>query len=125
MRCVALFLSTRSSEINLGPISQVARGCFRYIEGIFQELDECRPFELLRTARDRGLYLMAKQARIIAMTCTHAALKRHEFLAYGLKCVAASSHSFSHLFIFMVLFRYDNLVMEESAQVLEIETFIP
>jgi len=84
---------------------EVARGCFRYIEEIFKELQECRPFELLRTARDRGLYLMAKQARIIAMTCTHAALKRHEFLAYGLK--------------------YDNLVMEESAQVLEIETFIP
>jgi intron-binding protein aquarius len=48
---------------------------------------------------------MAKQARVIAMTCTHAALKRHEFLSYGLK--------------------YDNLVMEEAAQVLEIETFIP
>jgi hypothetical protein len=30
--------------------------------------------------------LMSKQARIIAMTCTHAALKRHEFLEYGLKC---------------------------------------
>lgn len=39
------------------------------------------------------------------MTCTHAALKRREFLAMG--------------------FKYDNLVMEESAQILEIETFIP
>jgi hypothetical protein len=65
---------------------QVAWGCYRYIEEIFTELAECRPFELLRTARDRGLYLMSKQARIIAMTCTHAALKRHEFLEYGLKC---------------------------------------
>ena len=78
---------------------------YRYIEGIFTELEECRPFELLRTGRDRGLYLMAKQARVIAMTCTHAALKRHEFLKYGLK--------------------YDNLVMEEAAQVMEVETFIP
>ncbi len=44
-------------------------------------------------------------AKIVAMTCTHAALKRREFLQLGLK--------------------YDNLLMEESAQILEIETFIP
>ena len=94
-----LFSGKREADL------EVAAGCYRYVLGIFTELEECRPFELLRTARDRGLYLMAKQARVIAMTCTHAALKRHEFLAYGLK--------------------YDNLVMEESAQVLEIETFIP
>ena len=48
---------------------------------------------------------MTKQAKIVAMTCTHAALKRREFLALG--------------------FKYDNLLMEESAQILEIETFIP
>ncbi len=39
------------------------------------------------------------------MTCTHAALKRREFLDIG--------------------FKYDNLLMEESAQILEIESFIP
>lgn len=39
------------------------------------------------------------------MTCTHAALKRREFLEIG--------------------FKYDNLIMEESAQILEIESFIP
>jgi len=39
------------------------------------------------------------------MTCTHAAMKRHEFLDLG--------------------FEYDCLVMEEAAQVLEIETFVP
>jgi hypothetical protein len=66
---------------------------------------ECRAFELLKTTADRSNYLMTKQAKIIAMTCTHAALKRHDFLDLGLK--------------------YDNLVMEESAQILEIETFIP
>ncbi len=48
---------------------------------------------------------MTKQAKIVAMTCTHAALKRREFLQLG--------------------FKYDNLLMEESAQILEIETFIP
>lgn len=41
----------------------------------------------------------------MAMTCTHAALKRREFLEIG--------------------FKYDNLLMEESAQILEIESFIP
>jgi len=39
------------------------------------------------------------------MTCTHAALKRRELVDMG--------------------FKYDNILMEESAQILEIETFIP
>lgn len=50
-------------------------------------------------------YLMMKQAKIVAMTCTYAALKRADFLKLG--------------------FKYDNLLMEEAAQILEIETFIP
>lgn len=45
------------------------------------------------------------QAKIVAMTCTHAALKRREFLDLA--------------------FKYDNLLMEEAGQILEIETFIP
>ena len=39
------------------------------------------------------------------MTCTHAALTRHDLVACG--------------------FKYDNVIMEEAAQILEIETFIP
>jgi len=39
------------------------------------------------------------------MTCTHAALKRGDLVKLG--------------------FKYDNLLMEEAAQILEIETFIP
>ncbi|KAK6784306.1 hypothetical protein RDI58_017761 [Solanum bulbocastanum] len=54
---------------------------------------------------DRSNYLMTKQAKIVAMTCTHAALKRNDFLQVG--------------------FKYDDPLMEESAQILEIETFIP
>ncbi|GMH36875.1 hypothetical protein BSKO_04748 [Bryopsis sp. KO-2023] len=82
-----------------------ARGCFRHLKTMFQELEECRAFELLKGQADRVNYLMTKQAKIVAMTCTHAALKRREFLSVGLK--------------------YDNLLMEESAQILEIESFIP
>lgn len=41
----------------------------------FTELEECRAFELLKSSYDRANYLLTKQAKIIAMTCTHAALK--------------------------------------------------
>lgn len=49
--------------------------------------------------------LSHSQAKIVAMTCTHAALKRREFIELA--------------------FQYDNLLMEEAGQILEIETFIP
>ncbi|KAK4379778.1 hypothetical protein RND71_001640 [Anisodus tanguticus] len=84
---------------------RAAKGCFRHLKTMFQELEECRAFELLKSTVDRSNYLMTKQAKIVAMTCTHAALKRKDFLQVG--------------------FKYDNLLMEESAQILEIETFIP
>ena len=82
-----------------------ANGCMRHVRGMFTELEECRAFELLKGMGDRSNYLLTRQAKVVAMTCTHAALKRRDFLKLG--------------------FKYDNLVMEESAQVLEIETFIP
>jgi intron-binding protein aquarius len=84
---------------------QRAEGCFRHLRTMFQELEEVRPFEILKTQGDRINYLLTKQAKIVAMTCTHAALKRKEFLEMG--------------------FTYDNLLMEEAAQVLEIETALP
>ena len=82
-----------------------AEGCFRHLQYIFTFLDECRAFEILRTYQERAKYLVTTQAKIIAMTCTHAALKRHDFVAQG--------------------FEFDSLVMEEAAQILESETFIP
>ncbi|XP_017796093.1 PREDICTED: intron-binding protein aquarius [Habropoda laboriosa] len=84
---------------------EIARSCFRYIERIFAQLEEFRAFELLRSGLDRSKYLLVKEAKVIAMTCTHAALKRRELVDMG--------------------FKYDNILMEESAQILEIETFIP
>lgn len=84
---------------------RAAKGCFRHLTTMFKELEECKAFELLKSTADRANYLMTKQAKIVAMTCTHAALKRKDFLQLG--------------------FKYDNLLMEESAQILEIETFIP
>ena len=72
---------------------------------LFYVAQEFRAFELLRSGRDRSRYLLIKEAKIIAMTCTHAALKRRDLVEAG--------------------FQYDNILMEESAQILEIETFIP
>ncbi|KAI8476245.1 MAG: hypothetical protein J3K34DRAFT_511964 [Monoraphidium minutum] len=84
---------------------EAARGCWRHLRTLFQELEECRAFELLKGTGDRVNYLSTCQAKVVAMTCTHAALKRREFLNLA--------------------FKYDNLVMEEAAQILEVETFIP
>lgn len=84
---------------------EIAKGCFRYLEKIFTQLEEFRAFELLRSGLDRSKYLLVMEAKIIAMTCTHAALKRQDLVDLG--------------------FKYDNILMEEAAQILEIETFIP
>jgi intron-binding protein aquarius len=82
--------------------------CFemiKLIEDIFDELKELRVFELLRNNFERGNYLVSKQSKIIAMTCTYAALKRRELIKLD--------------------FQYDNIIIEEAAQILEVETFIP
>ncbi|ETO10995.1 hypothetical protein RFI_26379, partial [Reticulomyxa filosa] len=78
---------------------------WKVVQSLFQDLRECHPFELLRTHKDRSQYLLTRQSKIVAMTCTHAAIKRNDFL--------------------QIKFQYDNIVMEESAQILDIETFIP
>jgi len=82
-----------------------AKACYDHITEVFAELGSYRAFELLRTHRRRIDYLLTKEARIIAMTCTHAALTRRRLVD--------------------LRFKYDNIVMEEAAQVLEVETFIP
>ena len=75
------------------------------LESMFGELAEYRPMEMLRSQRQRTDYFLMKQAKIVAMTCTHAAITRSHLLELG--------------------FRYDNIVIEEAAQMMEVETFIP
>ena len=82
-----------------------AEAYIRQISEIVQELAEFRPLEILRSQRQRSDYLIMKQARIVAMTCTHAAIARSHLLELG--------------------FEYDNVVVEEAGQMLEIETFVP
>ncbi|KAJ1852722.1 hypothetical protein LPJ76_005271 [Coemansia sp. RSA 638] len=79
--------------------------CFDELQGVFNELAEIQPFELLRDHASRADYLLTQQARIVAMTCTHAAMRFGEFQKLGV--------------------RFDTIVMEEAAQVLDIETFVP
>ena len=92
--------STSKSEV-----LDIAAGCERHIAKIFTELSDIRPFEILRNSRDKANYLLVKEARIIAMTSTHAAMRRQEISDLG--------------------FHYDNIIMEEAAQITEIESFIP
>ncbi|QIW95173.1 hypothetical protein AMS68_000691 [Peltaster fructicola] len=84
---------------------EIARGCERHINKIFDELADIRPFEILRSQRDKSNYLLTKEARIIAMTATHAAIRRQEIASLG--------------------FKYDNIIVEEAAQITEIENFLP
>ena len=84
---------------------EIVKGCQVHVAKIFSELEDIRPFEILRNPRERANYLLVKEARIIAMTSTHAAMRRQEIADLG--------------------FHYDNIIMEEAAQITEIETFIP
>jgi intron-binding protein aquarius len=86
-------------------VLDVAGGCYRHISKIFSELADVLPFEILRRERDKANYLLTNEARIVAMTTTHAAIRRGEIASLG--------------------FHYDNIVMEEAAQITEIESFIP
>jgi intron-binding protein aquarius len=82
-----------------------AQSMFAEIAKMFSELEEYRPLELLRSQRQRTDYFLMKQAKIVAMTCTHAAIARSRLIEMG--------------------FQYDNVVMEEAAQMTEVESFIP
>ncbi|OEH76184.1 putative aquarius [Cyclospora cayetanensis] len=83
----------------------VASSCIRYLEQMQHELQDYRAFELLRTAGDRADFLLTTHARMVAMTCTHAAITRDRLVDLG--------------------FTFDSLLVEEAAQILEVETFIP
>ncbi|CAN8097263.1 unnamed protein product [Discula destructiva] len=92
-------------EADRESLLEIANGCYRHISKIFSELAGALPFEILRRDREKASYLLTNEARIIAMTSTHAAIRRGEIAQLG--------------------FHYDNVVMEEAAQITEIENFIP
>jgi len=93
------------SKVTLDQLKDIATGCQYHLDHIFTTLAETRPFEILRSQKDKANYLLSHSARIIAMTSTHAAMN----------LVDISSLNFD----------FQNLIMEESAQITEIESFIP
>ena len=96
-----LFPSTSTIE----QFREITKGCQHHISKIFTDLEAIRPFEVLRSSRDQANHLLVNEARIIAMTSTHAAIRRSEIASLG--------------------FHYDTLIMEEAAQITEIESFVP
>lgn len=81
-----------------------ARRCFATVRALFENVARYRPFELLRSGRQRARHLLTT-ARVVAMTCTHAAMCRQQLLDVG--------------------FKFDTVVMEEAAQIPDFETFLP
>ncbi|BAM41445.1 conserved hypothetical protein [Theileria orientalis strain Shintoku] len=75
----------------------------RFLDKLYEALNELLPFEILRNNRDRMKYLVENYSRIVAMTCTHASIAKEE----------------------LATLNYKSLVFEEAAQILEIESFIP
>ncbi|KAJ3121537.1 hypothetical protein HK098_003602 [Nowakowskiella sp. JEL0407] len=99
---VNLFKDISGSEAKI----EKAEMAYRYISHeIFKPLERLRPFEILKSTSDRMEYMLLNEARVIAMTCTHASIKRKALLSSG--------------------FRFDNIIIEEAGQMLEIESVIP
>ncbi|GMF64727.1 unnamed protein product [Phytophthora lilii] len=100
---LAEFFVMRKGE---SPSNAEALGQFAAdIESYFAELQRLQPFELLQTPRQRGDMYLIHHARIIAMTCTHAALNYSKLKDLGLT--------------------FGSLIMEEAAQVSELDSFVP
>ena len=82
-----------------------AQAAMRHVRRIFAELEELRPLEVVQSQKDRGDLLLMKRAKVIAMTCTHAAIKREDYANMGLS--------------------FETVVMEESAKAGEFEAAVP
>ena len=75
------------------------------LDKIINELKNYLIYELLRDQAERRNFIITKQSKIIALTCTYAAINRQKLIDLN--------------------FNYDTIIMEESGQILEIESFIP
>eukprot|EP01029_Cantina_marsupialis_P007120 TRINITY_DN1785_c0_g2_i1.p1 TRINITY_DN1785_c0_g2~~TRINITY_DN1785_c0_g2_i1.p1 ORF type:complete len:1334 (+),score=432.24 TRINITY_DN1785_c0_g2_i1:119-4120(+) len=82
-----------------------ARFQFTRMKSMFEELNSFRAFEMMRTQRQRANHLLTYEAKVVALTCTHAAITRQQLLDLD--------------------FRFDNIIMEEAGQILEVETLVP
>lgn len=84
---------------------ELARQCWRNLCALVDELAAYRPLEVLRNDRLCTAFALARQARVVAMTVTHAAIARERLQRLG--------------------FSFDTVVMEEAGQVTDIESVLP
>lgn len=74
------------------------------IRQLFEDIRELRPYEIISNARQKANLLLARDAKIVAMTSTYAAMHRKELVDLGFIC--------------------DNVIIEEVAQMTELDTFL-
>jgi len=77
---------------------------FAIIQQLFKDIKELRPYEIISNVRQKANLLLAHDAKIVAMTSTYAAMHRKELVELGFVC--------------------DNVVIEEAAQMTELDTFL-
>ncbi len=83
--------------------ANLAYGCFRHISKLFSEINDIRPFELLKKRRDQESYLLTNVSKVIAATATHLSMETNSIAKLD--------------------FRYDNIVVLDAAIVNEIQGF--
>ncbi len=92
-------------EGSLEQVKNNLEALYSEMQSLFLEISQLRAFEILTSGTERSNHLLTKHARIIAMTSTHASMKRTELLRLG--------------------FTYESVIMEECGQILEVESVIP
>ncbi|ODQ67799.1 P-loop containing nucleoside triphosphate hydrolase protein [Nadsonia fulvescens var. elongata DSM 6958] len=98
------FMSQPNNDNTITELDKL-KGCYRYIQNIFSQLREIRPFEVIRGGKQRSNFMLGGHSRIVAMTATYAAMKYSEIKKMGIK--------------------FDNIIFEECGQLTELETLIP
>lgn len=95
-----------NGKLSLGDVIRNSEGAYycEIVEKLFKSLEEIRPFEIIKNNKERSNYMLVKHAKIVAMTATYALMKRNEIRELG--------------------FHYNNIVVEEAAQLTEIETMM-
>ncbi|KAL0219057.1 hypothetical protein P9112_004710 [Eukaryota sp. TZLM1-RC] len=83
----------------------IVQKCKELLDTIQEEVTDLHPFEIFTSPHSRGDYLVSDYANLVAMTATHAGLRLPKFLESG--------------------FYFDSFIMEESAQCVELEAFLP
>ncbi|ODV59258.1 P-loop containing nucleoside triphosphate hydrolase protein [Ascoidea rubescens DSM 1968] len=78
---------------------------YESIVSIFDKLESFRPFEVLTNLKAKTNYILLKHAKVVAMTSTYVSMRNDDLKEMGLS--------------------FDNVLIEEAAQLTEINTVIP